>query len=124
MLLMIQNRLGIYKKKKYLVSGPSNRSKVYRLIECFKMVFEQFIIFVKEYPDVIVTTGAGFVIPTCVFARLFRKKVIYIETFAKMNEPSKAGVFIYKYNIANLFLVQHKKCLEYYPKAVYGGWIY
>ena len=53
---------------------------------------------------------------------MFKKKVIYIETFANSKTPTQAGKMIYP--IADLFIVQWESMLEIYPNAVYGGWIF
>lgn len=58
----------------------------------------------REKPDVILTTGAAVAIPMCVIGKLFRKKVIYIESFARMTTPNKTGLLIYKF--ADLFIIQ------------------
>ena len=83
---------------------------------------QQLFIFLKERPDVVITTGAGLAIPTCIYAKLFKKKVVYIESFARINSVNKTGKLIYKY--ADLFIVQWETLLEFYPNATYGGWIY
>jgi UDP-N-acetylglucosamine:LPS N-acetylglucosamine transferase len=110
------------KQKKYLVDDMYRKNKVVFMLRFVKMCFQQLVIFLKERPDVILTTGAGVAIPTCLIAKVFRKKIIYIESFARINTPNKAGQLIYKF--ADLFIVQWERLLEYYPKAVYGGWIY
>lgn len=79
-------------------------------------------IFMKEKPDVIITTGVLAVIPICLIAKLFGKKLIYIESFAKVNSPTKTGRFLYKF--ADQFYVQWKPMLKIYPKAIYLGGIY
>lgn len=111
------------KQKKYfskdLYRGKNLFIKIYTLI-C--MFIKQFYIFLKERPNVIITTGAGLAIPMCLIGKLFRKKIIYIESFARMNSVNKSGEFIYKF--ADLFIVQWESLLEYYPNAIYGGWIY
>ena len=78
--------------------------------------------FVKYNPDVIVTTGANTAAAMCCFGKLFGKKVIFIETFANNSSPTKAGRIIYKF--ADYFIVQWESMLQYYPNAIYGGWIY
>ena len=93
--------------------------KIFRIV---KMFYEQLQIFLREKPDFIITTGAGIAIPTCLIAKFFKKKVIYIESFARINTINKSGKFIYKF--ADLFVVQWESLLKYYPKAVYWGWIY
>lgn len=110
------------KQKKYLVDDMLRTNKVVFMLRFIKMCFQQLLIFLKEWPDVILTTGAGVAIPTCLLTKVFRKKVIYIESFARINTPNKTGMLIYKF--ADLFIVQWESLLEYYPKAVYGGWIY
>ena len=50
------------------------------------------------------------------------KKLIFIETFANNSSPTKAGKIIYKF--ADHFIVQWESMLDYYPNAIYGGWIY
>lgn len=111
------------KEKKYLVEdlyrGKGKLKKILRLI---KMFFEQFILWVKEKPDFVITTGAGIAIPSCLIAKVFRKKVIYIESFARIDTANKSGKFIYKF--ADIFVVQWESLLKIYPKAVYWGWIY
>ena len=81
-----------------------------------------FFIFLKEHPDIIISTGAGAAYPTCRIAKLFGKKIIYIESFAKINDKSKTGELVYK--IADKFYVQWPEMLEIYPKAEYHGTVY
>lgn len=88
------------------------------LLNCFKSLF----IFIKFRPDVVITTGSHTAGPMCCIAKIFRKKVIYIETFANINTKTVTGSIIYKF--ADLFIVQWESMLELYPKAVYGGWIF
>lgn len=73
-------------------------------------------------PDVVVTTGAHNVGPMCCLAKIFRKKVIFIETFANSDSPTKTGKQVYKF--ADHFIVQWEEMKEFYPDAIYGGWIY
>ena len=86
------------------------------------MFIEQLIIFLREKPDIILTTGAGLVIPTCLYAKLFRKKIIFIESFARMDDLSKTGKFLYK--ISDLFIVQWESLTKKYDKAIFGGGIF
>lgn len=47
------------------------------------------------------------------------KKIIYIESFARVHNPSLTGRLVYK--IADLFIVQWEDMLKVYDKAVLGG---
>ena len=53
---------------------------------------------------------------------IFRKKIIYIESFARCNKPSLTGKIMYKF--ADIFIVQWEEMLEFFPKAMYGGGIF
>lgn len=79
-------------------------------------------IFIKQKPDIIVTTGTHTAVPMCYIAKIFRKKVIFIETFANRNTKTVAGKLVYP--IADVFVVQWEEMLKLYPKAQYWGWIY
>ena len=79
-------------------------------------------IMLKERPDVVITTGVLAVIPLCLLAKLFGRKLIYIESFAKVTSPTETGKLMYKF--ADRFYVQWESMLEIYPDAVYLGGIY
>ncbi len=64
-------------------------------------------IYLKERPDIVVCTGAPVTIPMCLIARMDRKKLIYIELFAKVTSPTQTGKLLYK--CADQFYVQ---CLK------------
>lgn len=78
-------------------------------------------ILLKERPDVIVTTGADILfILICYAGKWLRAKVIYIETIARVNNPSLTGRVLYP--ISDLFLVQWEPLLKKYgKKAKYWG---
>lgn len=85
----------------------------------FYSFFILFKILILSNPKVIISTGPGIsLIPSLVF-RLLGKKVIFIETWSRFNTLSFTGRFMYK--IANIFYVQNKELLNFYPNAVYAG---
>nr|MCR4756139.1 polysaccharide biosynthesis protein [Lachnospiraceae bacterium] len=49
-------------------------------------------------------------------------KVVYVESFARVNEPSLTGKLVY--NMSDLFMVQWEDMLEKYPKSMLGGGIF
>ena len=51
-----------------------------------------------------------------------RKKLIYIESFAKVNSPTLSGKLLYKF--ADVFYVQWESMIDIYPKARFIGYIY
>lgn len=111
-----------YKDKiSYLAYGTKEHMLGYIFIftwNCLKSLY----FFFKIRPDAIITTGSHTAVPMCYIAKIFRKKVIYIETFANMNTKTLAGRMVYP--IADMFIVQWESMMKLYPKAVYGGWIF
>ena len=79
-------------------------------------------IFIKERPDAIVCTGVLATIPICLICKLFRKKIIYIESFAKVTSATQSGKLMYKY--ADQFYVQWESMKKIYPNSIYLGGIY
>jgi len=75
--------------------------------------------FLRERPDVVITTGAGVAVATCYLAKLFGGRVIFIEDWCKVSGPSVTGRLLYP--IADLTIVQREALKEFYPKAVVGG---
>lgn len=97
----------------------------YEIIWIFKLLLNAIIsmyIFILERPDVVISTGALATIPMCILAKIFRKKIIFIESFAKISSPTLTGKLIYKF--ADEFYVQWEEMLNIYPKAIYKGGIY
>lgn len=79
-------------------------------------------IFLKEKPDAVICTGVLAMIPMCLLCKLFGKKVIYLESFAKVTSPTETGKLMYKF--ADRFYVQWESMLEVFPNAIYVGGIY
>lgn len=88
------------------------------IINAFKSVY----IFIKEKPDAIITTGVLSMIPLCLICKIAKRKLIYIESFAKVTSPTLTGKFLYRF--ADRFYVQWQKMLSIYPHAIYVGGIY
>ncbi len=78
-----------------------------------------FFLLIKLRPRIVLSTGSGIALATCMIAKLFGSKVIYVESGARVTTPSKTGKFMYRY--ADVFYVQWKSMLKHYPDAVYVG---
>ena len=110
-----------YKNVSYLLYCTKKTFILYPfvlLINCFISLYH----FIKFKPDFVVTTGTHTAGPMCCIAKLFGKKVIYIETFANIRTKTVTGRLIYHF--ADLFVVQWESMLEIYPKAIYAGAIF
>lgn len=87
-----------------------------------KLTHEVWKICKKEKPDVVISTGTYIALPFMLYCKLHRKKFIYIETFARVTDTTKAGRMMYRF--ADLFIYQWPELKKYYPKGIYGGSIY
>lgn len=110
-----------FDKVYFLVYGTKKNLFTYLFKFSFN-ILKSLILFIKIRPNAIVTTGTHTAVPMCYIAKLFRCKVIYIETFANSKTKTVAGKLVYP--IADTFIVQWESMLELYPKAIFGGWIY
>lgn len=87
-------------------------------------MFELLVIFIKEKPDVIASTGSYIAIPAFFLGKFFfRVRLIFVESVAQVTSPSLTGRIVYP--IAHLFFVQWESLLDKYGKKAqyFGGLI-
>ena len=108
-------------EKTYYMKQVNRREKdfIWRMIQ---NAWKSIVIYRKEKPDVVICTGVLAMITICLISKLMVKKLIYIESFAKVTSPTETGQLLYKF--ADQFYVQWKPMLKFYPKAIYLGGIY
>jgi UDP-N-acetylglucosamine:LPS N-acetylglucosamine transferase len=112
-------------KNKYNVRYLLYGSRKYMFSYLFKIpinIIKSTYYFFKYKPDTIITTGAHTAVYMCYLGHLFKKKIIFIESFAKSDSPTLSGRLVYK--IADTFVVQWESMKKFYPKAECWGWIY
>ena len=98
-------------KVRYIVDPHGN------LIKYLINFLQSFYILLRDRPKVIINTGGGISIATSLLGKfLFRSKLIYIESGARVTTASKTGDLMYKH--ADLFIVQWKGLLKFVPNAV------
>ena len=85
-------------------------------------IIKSFFIVLNNRPDFIISTGALAAVPMMVWTKVFGGKVIYIESFAKINTPNISGKIAYKF--ADQFYIQWESLRRYYPNALNKGGIY
>lgn len=102
------------RKKVYFICDPKRSP-----LKFLKNFIQSLKIFLREKPDVIISTGAGMALPMLFIAKIFGKKIIYIESMAAVYKPSFTGRVAYY--LADLFIIQWEHLKKYYPRAVCGG---
>jgi beta-1,4-N-acetylglucosaminyltransferase len=120
-LVWITEKTDFVSKADYYLFQTGSKDKLF-LLKMSLNLFKSLKIWFKEKPDYVVTTGAMIVIPMALIAKVFGKKVVYIETFARVHGGTRTGRLMYKF--ADLFIIQWEPLKKVYPKAIYGGGIY
>lgn len=83
-----------------------------------------FILF-NYYPKVLICNGPGTCVPICLVVsilnclRLKKIKILFIESFARVNDLSFSGKILY--HLADEFIIQWEEIMIKYPKAKYLG---
>jgi UDP-N-acetylglucosamine:LPS N-acetylglucosamine transferase len=100
--------------RRHLIIDPQRNA-----LKFFVNAVQALRIFRKERPDAVVTTGSGIAVPFCLWAKIFGRKVVFIETAAAVKDLSLTGKIMY--HIADIFLVQWRSLTVRYPRAAFGG---
>lgn len=111
-------------QKRYHVERTYFFNKIDRREKHFFLHFLQLIgnsikVMRKEKPDIILSTGALVSVPMLYIGKLLGKKIIFMESMARVEGKSLSGRLVYP--IADLFLVQWESMLPFYPKAIYAS---
>jgi UDP-N-acetylglucosamine transferase subunit ALG13 len=89
------------------------------LIQMLILTREAIKILLVEKPDIIISTGSEIAIPFCYIAKIFRKKIIFIESLCRLHDLSGTGKIIVP--ISDLFLVQWDSLVKKYKRVQYKG---
>ncbi len=119
--LVVENTENIQQDfcKKIFYTKEINRKEKFFLIRFILLFFKELFIFIKERPTHIVSTGALCGYPMMKIAKFFKKKIIYIESYARVYDLSVTGKRCL--NIADLFIVQWPELQKKYPQTKYVG---
>lgn len=121
--VVCKNKVNGAMKDVLFIPDYRNERKILRFFDLFRIFVKSFFLLLKIKPDYVISTGAGATYPLMwLQKKVFKKKVIYIESFARRTSPSKTGKRVYKF--ADSFIVQWEEMKEFYPNAIYGGMIY
>ena len=86
----------------------------------FKNLLEAFVILRRQRPDVLLSAGAGPIVPFAIIGRLFfGTTVIFVETITRINRPSMTGRIMYY--LADHFFFQWRELARFFPKGQYRG---
>jgi len=79
-------------------------------------VFKSIYIVLKSHSNLYLSSSSGSVVLIYYLGKLFSKKLVYIECWSRVWNPSLTGRLLYP--ISNLFILQWPTLKKYYPKAI------
>jgi beta-1,4-N-acetylglucosaminyltransferase len=96
-----------------------DKSVVRSIFLTINSIFKSFSIIMNSKSVGIVSAGPGLAVPLFIWASIFRKKRIFIESWSRVTTKSTTGKICYY--LSNLFFVQWPELIKRYPKAIYAG---
>ncbi len=105
------------KERVYWAYFPTNRN-IFNLVRNFFVAVR---VLFKERPDIIVSTGAGVAIPFFYLGKLLGKKLVFIEAYERIENPSLTGRLVYR--ITDAFILQWEEQKKSFPKGIVLGQI-
>ena len=109
--------------KIFMINNPREMEDKNPLVVFFKLfrtTLDSLSVLSKSKSKYVITCGPGVGIPfSCLAKILFRKKLIFIESWSRVYLKSLAGKCLYP--IADLSFVQWREQKKNYPKSIYAG---
>jgi len=106
----------VYKVNMPSIEGDSNFMKIVRTL---RTIFQAATALIKDNPHVVISAGPGVGVIFSYIGKFLGKKVVFIESWARVSSKSDSGKLVYP--IADLFFVQWKEMERIYPNAIYAG---
>lgn len=76
----------------------------------------------KERPDLILSAGAGVVVPFAMWAKLLGIHIVFVETLTRLQRPSLTARIMYR--LADRFFYQWESLQPFFPQGECCGPIY
>jgi UDP-N-acetylglucosamine:LPS N-acetylglucosamine transferase len=95
--------------------GPTNRS----IANALRNLPLAWSVLRHRQPDAILSTGAGLAVPFFLIGKLFRIRLVYVESVTRTEEISLAGRLVYR--LADRFFVQWPELAQRLGRAEYAG---
>ncbi len=108
--------------KIYVIPRPRrvyDKSVLRSICLTFYSIAMSFSVIRNSKAGALVSSGPGLAVPLFIWAVLFKKKRIFVESWSRVTTKSVTGGICY--HLSNLFFVQWPDLLEAYPKAIYVG---
>lgn len=91
------------------------------LNRCAKSIYQSFNVIRTKKSSVVILVGSSMALPLAIFAKLYGKKIVFIETVTRTKELSSTGIIFHKFSLANRLYVQWPELEKKYKNAVFKG---
>jgi len=116
----VKNSLAPYETvREFFGSRTKDSGKLHDFFGTLVMTVQAFLLFIRDRLDAVISCGTSASVPLSYVAKLFGKKVIFVETRSRTEKLSGSGKLVYP--IADIFFVQWKELQQQYPKTIYAG---
>jgi UDP-N-acetylglucosamine:LPS N-acetylglucosamine transferase len=85
----------------------------------FVNLWEAWRVLRKERPDLILSTGAGPVVPFAVIGNLLKLPTVFVQDMSRIRRPSLTGRIMYY--LAERFFYQWPALERFFPSGICGG---
>ena len=85
----------------------------------FSNLIEAWRILRRERPTLLLSTGAGAIVPFALVGKLLGVRSIFVETFTRVVKPSLTGRLMYR--LGDRLFYQVRSVSSYFPRGTYGG---
>jgi len=106
----------LLKNEKVIFAFSPTSRNLKNLIKNFFLALK---ILQEEKPDIIVSTGSGVAVPFLILGKLFKKKVIHIESLTRIQDLSLTGKLVHFF--CDHHFVQWPELAEKYKRCKYEG---
>jgi beta-1,4-N-acetylglucosaminyltransferase len=90
-----------------------------RDLNFFVNLWEAWKLLRKERPQLLLSAGAGIVVPFALSAKVIGIPIVYVETLTRVRHPSLTGKIMYR--LADRFFYQWEPLAKYFPKGECSG---
>jgi len=111
----VDTQYHLQNERKYYAFSPESRN-IINLVKNTRLALK---ILIAEKPAILISTGAGVALPFFIIGKMLGCRLIFIEPFDLVEYPTVTGKLLYY--ITDLFIVQHKKQMQWYKNAHYFG---
>ena len=93
-----------------------------RDLKFFANLREAWTILRKERPDLLLSTGAGILVPFALCAKLLVIPIVFLETLNRVHHPSLTAKIMYR--LADRFFYQWEPLGKYFPRGECTGTLF